>query len=79
MYRRLAGWIPFLLLSLIVCGAHGTPPGSILALYHRSDALFHLSNATVATDSARPRIRVGNSSEITTHTPGPMPKEKNPT
>ena len=51
MYRRLTGWIPFLLLSLIVCGAPGTPPGNILALYHRSDALFHLSNATIATDS----------------------------
>ncbi|HVV05334.1 MAG TPA: CHAT domain-containing tetratricopeptide repeat protein [Puia sp.] len=51
MYRRLTGWISFLLLSFVVYGAPGTPPGSILALYHRSDALFHLSNATAASDS----------------------------
>jgi len=51
MYRRLAGWICSLWLSLVVCGAPGTPPGSILALYHRSDVLFHLTNATAASDS----------------------------
>ncbi|HEY4208629.1 MAG TPA: CHAT domain-containing tetratricopeptide repeat protein [Puia sp.] len=51
MYRRLAGWICFLLLSNIALGGPGTPPGGILALYHRSDVLFHLSNATPASDS----------------------------
>jgi len=50
-YKRFAGWICSLSLSLVVCAAPGTPPGSILALYHRSDVLFHLSNATAASDS----------------------------
>lgn len=50
MYRRLVEGICFLLLSSLVTAAPGTPPG-ILALYHRSDVLFHLTNATPASDS----------------------------
>ena len=33
----------------------------------------------VAIDIARPRMRVGKSSEIKTHTPGPRPTAKQPT
>ncbi|MBN8852863.1 MAG: hypothetical protein BGO55_03805 [Sphingobacteriales bacterium 50-39] len=51
MHIRFAGWVCFLLLSSVATGAPGTPPGSILALYHRSDSLFHLSNATASSDS----------------------------
>jgi CHAT domain-containing protein len=51
MYRRFAGWICLMLLYSDVTGAPGTPPGNVVALYHRSDVLFHLSNATPATDS----------------------------
>ncbi len=36
-------------------------------------------SARVTMDIARPRIRVGKSSEITTHTPGPRPTPKDPT
>ncbi|HVU58893.1 MAG TPA: CHAT domain-containing tetratricopeptide repeat protein [Puia sp.] len=48
---RFLGWICSLFLSTLVLGAPGGPPGSILALYHRSDVLFHLSNATASSDS----------------------------
>jgi CHAT domain-containing protein len=51
MYWRFAGWICVLLLSSAAIGAPGTPPGNVLALYHRSDVLFHLSNATTSSDS----------------------------
>ena len=34
---------------------------------------------SVAIDIARPRIRVGKSSEMTTHTPGPRPTPKEAT
>src|ERR1700687_5302419 len=36
-------------------------------------------SATVATDTARPRMRFGNNSARHTHTPGPSPKAKQAT
>jgi CHAT domain-containing protein len=52
MRLRIAGsLLTFLLLAGLVFGYPGGVPARLLALYRRSDSLFHLSNGTSATDS----------------------------
>jgi tetratricopeptide (TPR) repeat protein len=52
MYPRIAVSLStFLLLAGLVFGYPGGMPGGLLALYRRSDSLFHLTRSTPSTDS----------------------------